>query len=74
MYTSSNLLILEADNHIEDFASKIGVINFTLYSAYVSYTGNKGMAFPSQKTSARMFGISIKTIIKYNEKLNKNNF
>jgi len=54
---------------LEDFASKIGVIGFALYSAYASYAGNKGVAFPSQRTLARMLGISIKTIIKYNKKL-----
>jgi DNA-binding Lrp family transcriptional regulator len=54
---------------LEDFASKIGVIGFALYSAYASYAGNKGVASPSQKTLARMLGISVKTIIKYNRKL-----
>jgi biotin operon repressor len=57
---------------LEDFASKIGVIGFALYSAYASYAGNKGVAFPSQKTLARMLGISVKTIIKYNKKLQEN--
>jgi DNA-binding transcriptional regulator YhcF (GntR family) len=54
---------------LEGFASKIGVIGFALYSAYASYAGNKGVAFPSQKTLARMLKLSVKTIIKYNKKL-----
>jgi DNA-binding Lrp family transcriptional regulator len=57
---------------LEGFASKIGAIGFALYSAYASYAGNKGVAFPSQRTLARMLGISIKTIIKYNKKLQEN--
>ena len=54
---------------LEDYAPEIGVIGFALYRAYASYAGNKGVAFPSQRTLARMLGISIKTIIKYNKKL-----
>jgi biotin operon repressor len=54
---------------LEDFVSKIGVIGFALYSAYASYAGNKGVAFPSQKTLDRMLKVSVKTIIKYNKKL-----
>jgi DNA-binding Lrp family transcriptional regulator len=54
---------------LEGFASKIGVIGFALYSAYASYAGNRGVAFPSQKTLARMLKVSVKTIIKYNKKL-----
>jgi DNA-binding Lrp family transcriptional regulator len=54
---------------LEDFAPKIGVIGFALYSAYASYAGNKGVAFPSQRTLAKRLRISGKTIIKYNKKL-----
>jgi DNA-binding Lrp family transcriptional regulator len=54
---------------LEDFAPKIGVIGFALYSAYASYAGNKGVAFPSQRTLAKRLKISVKTIIKYNKKL-----
>jgi DNA-binding Lrp family transcriptional regulator len=54
---------------LEDFAPKIGAIGFALYSAYASYAGNKGVAFPSQRTLAKRLRISVKTIIKYNKKL-----
>jgi DNA-binding Lrp family transcriptional regulator len=57
---------------LEDFAPKIGVIGFALYSAYASYAGNKGVAFPSQRTLAKRLRISVKTIIKYNKKLQEN--
>jgi DNA-binding Lrp family transcriptional regulator len=57
---------------LEGFASKIGAIGLALYSAYASYAGNKGVAFPSQRTLAGRLGISVKTIIKYNKKLQEN--
>jgi hypothetical protein len=63
------VLVLDFKEDFGGFASKIGVIGFAPYSAYASYAGNKGVAFPSQRTLARMLGISIKTIIKYNKKL-----
>jgi len=55
----------------EEYASKIGVIGLALYNAYASYARDKAEAWPSLKTISKKLKISIPTIVRYNELLEK---